>query len=109
VGRTGGPAGNTLSAVSELFHLLALCVNVWLWILVFRFVVFWIPAVRTNAALASIAAVAVTVTEPPLSAVRKVVPPFSVGMGVMDLAPLVIIVVGQWILVPALQTLSKGT
>lgn len=67
--------------------------NLFLFVLVVRVVLSYIPA-QPGSALVPITRFFEAITEPVLRPVRRVVPPLRVGGGVMDLSPIIV-----WVLI----------
>jgi YggT family protein len=89
----------------------ALSLVVWVFLLVLfvRLVFDWIQVFardwRPKGLVLVIAEAVYTVTDPPLKALRRVIPPLSIGMVRIDVAFMVLVVV-CWILIAVLGALS---
>jgi YggT family protein len=69
---------------------------IWLYTLVVfaRIIMSWIP-LSPGSSLEPVYRTVFTITEPPLAAIRSVVPPLRLGMGALDLSPLILFVALQ--------------
>lgn len=80
--------------LSLVFGVLAVLVTVFVALLLVRFVVDWIQVFardwRPRGAVLVVAEVTYTVTDPPIRAVRRVVPPLTLGSVRLDLAYLIV-------------------
>lgn len=59
-------------------------------LLMARIILTWFP-IKPGGIMADIIEVLYTMTEPLLAPIRKLIPPIAVGMGYLDLAPLILI------------------
>jgi len=59
----------------------------------------WIPVSRDHA-LGSLEAFLDRVISPATQPIRRVVPPFRMGGGALDLSPLILIIAVRWVLIP---------
>lgn len=75
---------STVSLINSLFNVLYI-------ILLARIIISWFPA-RPGSIIVDIYEVLHSITEPVLAPIRRIVPPLSLGGGMLDLAPLVLIV-----------------
>ncbi|MGB3956368.1 MAG: YggT family protein [Brooklawnia sp.] len=70
--------------------LLFLLLQVYIWLLIARMIISWIPIFapqwRPKGLLASLFEVIYTLTDPPIKALRKVIPPLNLGGVSLDLA-----------------------
>lgn len=70
--------------------LLFLLLQVYIWLLIARMIISWIPMFapqwRPKGLLASLFEVIYTLTDPPIKALRKVIPPLNLGGVSLDLA-----------------------
>lgn len=64
--------------------------NVYYFLLVARILLSWFP-VRPGGVMADILEVLYSLTEPLLVPIRKLIPPIAVGMGYLDLSPMILI------------------
>lgn len=64
--------------------------NVYNILLMARILLSWFP-VRSGGVLADIFEVLYALTEPLLAPIRKLIPPIAVGMGYLDLSPMILI------------------
>jgi YggT family protein len=55
-----------------------------------RIILSWFPA-RPGGVLADIIEVLYAITEPFLAPIRKLIPPIAIGMGFLDLSPLILL------------------
>lgn len=94
-----------------LFALLAWLLNIYMFVLIARLVIDWIQLLardwRPKGPVLAICEGIYTVTDPPLRALRKVIPPLRLGGVALDLSFLVLIV-GISLLVSLLLQLSRG-
>lgn len=79
-----------------LFALLAWLLNIYMFVLIARLVIDWIQLLardwRPKGVVLAICEGVYTVTDPPLRALRKVIPPLRLGSVALDLSFLVLIV-----------------
>jgi len=75
-----------------------LCVAIVLYIIAMfgRFILSWFP-VAHDSPVAAVSRVLFTITEPVLAPVRKLLPPVRLGMGSLDLSPLIVLFVLNYI------------
>lgn len=74
-------AGNLISALAEVINL---ALSIYMWILVIRALISWVNPDPYN----PIVQFLIRMTEPVLAPVRRVFPPYSIGI---DLSPLIVI------------------
>jgi YggT family protein len=95
--------------VGFVFGLLALVVFLFLVLLFVRLVLEWVQAFarewRPKGLVLVVAELVYTATDPPLRAVRRVVPPLNLGGIRLDLAFIIVFLL-CWILLGVLQSLS---
>lgn len=72
-----------------VFRIVNSLLNVFYVLLVARIILSWFP-IRPGGIIADIIEVLYTFTEPLLAPIRKLVPPIAMGMGYMDLSPLIL-------------------
>lgn len=63
--------------------------NVYYVLLMARIILSWFP-MRPGGVMADIIEVLYTLTEPLLAPIRRLVPPIAMGMGYMDISPLIL-------------------
>lgn len=94
--------------MSALGQTLVIVLYVYFLLLIFRLVMDYVfmfaRSFRPSGLLAAALEIAYTVTDPPLKAVRRVIPPLRVGSVSLDLAFIVVVVVVQ-ILIQVASTL----
>lgn len=87
-------------------ELLALVVWIFILVLFVRLVFDWIQVFardwRPKGVVLVIAETVYTVTDPPLKALRRVIPPLSIGMVRVDIA-FMVLVIGCWVLLAVLS------
>ncbi len=70
-------------------------------VLIARFVIDWVQVLarswRPRGVVLVICEAVYTVTDPPLRALRRVIPPFRLGAVALDLSPMVLLI-GLWVL-----------
>jgi YggT family protein len=76
--------------------LLVLLLNLYALVVIVRIVMSWLP-VRPGSAWEPVYSGVYAVTEPPLSAIRSVIPPVRLGAGALDVAPMILLL-AIWIL-----------
>jgi YggT family protein len=80
-------------------QILALVLQIYFLLLIFRFVMEWVfmyaRSFRPHGVLAVALEITYTLTDPPLKAVRRVLPPLRIGNFALDLAFIVVIIVVQ--------------
>jgi YggT family protein len=76
--------------------LLAAAIQIYSLIVVARMIMSWFP-VTPGSAWEPVYGFVFAVTEPPLAAIRSVVPPVRMGAGALDLAPLLLLL-ALWLL-----------
>jgi len=65
-------------------------------ILIARIILSWFP-VRPGGIMADIVEVLYSITEPLLAPIRKLIPPVQVGMGYLDLSPMILLMLLSFI------------
>lgn len=97
--------------MQQLIALIVWLLNVYLFVLIARLVIDWIQLLsrdwRPRGVVLAVCEGIYTVTDPPLRALRKVIPPLRFGGVALDLSFLVLIV-GISLLVSLLMQLSRG-
>lgn len=88
---------NFLLAISKILNLLLM---IYVWILIIRAVLSWIPI----PSLRQLAIIAYALTEPVLKPVRRFVPPYKFGG--LDLSPMIVIIILLFIDTFLLKSLS---
>ena len=82
---------------STIAQIIWIVLQVAIWLVIARFVVDWIQVLarqwRPSGFVAVICEVIYTVTDPPLRALRKVIPPIRLGQVMLDLSPMILIIV----------------
>ncbi len=82
---------------STIAQIIWIILQVAIWLVIARFVVDWIQVLarqwRPSGVVAVICEVIYTVTDPPLRALRKVIPPIRLGQVMLDLSPMILIIV----------------
>ncbi|MBM9464316.1 YggT family protein [Aeromicrobium sp. YIM 150415] len=82
---------------STIAQIIWIILQVAIWLVIARFVVDWIQVLarqwRPSGFVAVICEVIYTVTDPPLRALRKVIPPIRLGQVMLDLSPMILIIV----------------
>ncbi|OUZ09538.1 YggT family protein [Aeromicrobium sp. PE09-221] len=82
---------------STIAQVIWIVLQVAIWLVIARFVVDWIQVLarqwRPSGFVAVICEVIYTVTDPPLRALRKVIPPIRLGQVMLDLSPMILIIV----------------
>jgi len=70
-------------------------------VLIARFVIDWVQVLarswRPRGAILVLCEVVYTITDPPLRALRRVIPPFRLGSVALDLSPMVLLI-ALWVL-----------
>lgn len=74
-----------------LIRIIKTLLDVFSFILVIRIVLSWVHS-RPGGFLADVADVVFSLTEPLLAPIRKIIPPIAMGMGYLDLSPLILMV-----------------
>lgn len=68
-----------------------------IWLVIARFVIDWIQVLarqwRPKGVVAVICEIIYTITDPPLRALRKVIPPIRLGQVMLDLSPMVLLII----------------
>ena len=72
-----------------MISLLVFVINIYVFVVLARMVMSWFP-LRPGSAFEPVFRAVFAVTEPPLAAIRSVVPPLRMGMGAIDLSPLIL-------------------
>lgn len=66
-----------------------------IWLIIARIVIDWIQVLaqqwRPTGGVAAVFEVIYSITDPPLNAVRKIVPPIRLGQVMLDLSPMILI------------------
>jgi YggT family protein len=73
-----------------VLSLLVLLLNLYALVVIVRIVMSWLP-VRPGSPWEPVYQVVYAVTEPPLAAIRSVIPPVRLGAGALDVAPMVLL------------------
>ncbi len=81
--------------------LLCLAAQLYVLVLFARIILSWFP-IPPGSALAPVFSVLYTITEPVLGPLRRVLPPVGIGGMGLDLSPMIVTVVLQFLLVPLL-------
>lgn len=72
-------------------------IQIAIWLVIARFIVDWVQVLarqwRPTGFVAVICEAIYTVTDPPLRALRKVIPPVRLGQVMLDLSPMVLLIV----------------
>jgi YggT family protein len=105
------PASTTRADVGFVFALLAFVVFLYLVLLFIRLALDWVQVFarewRPRGVVLVLAEGVYTATDPPLRAVRRVIPPLSLGSVRLDLAFIIVFLV-CWILLGILQGLAAS-
>lgn len=80
-----------------MIAIVCLVINVYLLILFARIIMSWFPP-TPGTTYASVFDAFGRVTEPVLAPVRQMIPPMRLGMGALDLSPLIVMLVGIFLL-----------
>jgi YggT family protein len=79
---------------------LCLLLNVYLFILIGRIILSWVPSPPEP--LLPVIRFLSAVTDPILTPLRNILPPLRIGMAALDLSPLVVFFGIRWLLMPLL-------
>jgi YggT family protein len=74
--------------------ILAALIQIYSLVIIARMIMSWIP-VEPGSAWEPLYSFVHTITEPPLAAIRSVVPPLRMGPGALDLSPLLLLLALQ--------------
>jgi YggT family protein len=74
--------------------ILATLIQIYSLLIIARMIMSWLP-VEPGSAWEPVYGFVFTVTEPPLAAIRSVVPPLRMGPGALDLSPLLLLLALQ--------------
>ena len=88
--------GKMVNMPNPLIRIVDGLLSVFYFLLIARIVLTWIPA-RPGGALADIIDVLYSLTEPVLAPIRKIIPPISFGAMYMDLSPLILMLLLNFI------------
>ena len=81
---------------SVIAQTLWIVLQVAIWLVIARFVIDWIQVLarqwRPSGLVAVLCEVIYSVTDPPLRALRKVIPPIRLGQVMLDLSPMILII-----------------
>ncbi|WP_341729942.1 YggT family protein [Brooklawnia sp.] len=77
--------------------LLYMLLQIYIWVLLARMIISWIPMIaprwRPRGILASLFEVVYTLTDPPIRAFRKLIPPLNLGGVSLDIAFMAVLIV----------------
>ena len=73
--------------------------NIYLFCILGRILLSWFP-LDPNGAMATVAGLLFTITDPVLGPLRRAVPPVRIGMAALDLSPIIVII--------GIQVLQRG-
>jgi YggT family protein len=92
---------NFLSAIGKLISLI---ISVYTWVVIARVFVSWVSASPYNPVVRTI----YTLTEPVLKKIRKFIPYLPVGAGYLDLSPLVLLFLMQFLDYFLVKTITEA-
>ena len=91
--------------MNPVIGLLVWLINVYIMVLIGRLIIDWIQVFardwRPRGVLAVLCEAVYTVTDPPLRALRRVIPPIRLGGVALDLS-FIVLIIGLWLLVSLL-------
>jgi YggT family protein len=98
--------------MTTVLNVLIIALQVYLLVLLARIVVEWVQVLardyRPKGAMLVLFEVVYTLTDPPLRAIRKVVPPLRIGNVALDLGMIILFLVIQFVAIPLLITVLRG-
>jgi YggT family protein len=98
--------------MTTVLNVLIIALQVYLLVLLARIVVEWVQVLardyRPKGPMLVLFEVVYTLTDPPLRAIRKVVPPLRIGNVALDLGMIILFLVIQFVAIPLLITVLRG-
>lgn len=98
--------------MTTVLNVLIIGLQTYLLVLLARIVVEWVQVLardyRPKGPMLLLFEAVYTLTDPPLRAIRKVVPPLRIGNVALDLGMIVLFLVIQFVAIPLLITVARG-
>ena len=99
--------------MTTLLNVLIIALQAYLLVLLARIVVDWVQVLareyRPKGVMLVLFEVVYTLTDPPLRAIRRVIPPLRIGNVALDLGFIVLFLVIQFVAIPVLVSMLRAT
>ena len=99
--------------MTTLLNVLIIALQTYLLVLLARIVVDWVQVLareyRPTGVMLVLFEVVYTLTDPPLRAIRRVIPPLRIGNVALDLGFIVLFLVIQFVAIPVLVSMLRAT